>query len=281
MGRTLDIIVMVGQLILALSILVGVHEAGHLLAAKFFGMKVEQFSIGFPPKVFGFKYGETVYSIGAIPLGGYVKISGMIDESLDTKTMKEEPKPWEFRSKPAWQRLIVMLGGIIVNVITGIIIFIFLTYHIGENYYSTEEVNKYGIVPGTLGEELGFELGDKIIAINGESFEKFSDIRDPNLLLESNAYYTVLRGDQKTDIPIPSNFIENFSRHESENVFVTPIKKFMVGQLNKGKGAEKAGLKPGDQIKQMGVWRQNFIMSSKMSLLNMQVNLSGWILTGH
>ncbi|MCK5102862.1 MAG: site-2 protease family protein, partial [Cyclobacteriaceae bacterium] len=120
MGSTLDIIVMVGQLILALSILVGVHEGGHMLAAKLFGMRVEQFSIGFPPKIFGFKYGETVYSIGAIPLGGFVKISGMIDESLDTKTMEEEPKSWEFRSKPAWQRLIVMLGGIIVNVITGI-----------------------------------------------------------------------------------------------------------------------------------------------------------------
>jgi len=248
MSSTLDILVMVGQLILALSILVGVHEAGHLLAAKLFGMRVEQFSIGFPPKIFGFKYGETVYSIGAIPLGGFVKISGMIDESLDTKTMQEEPKPWEFRSKPAWQRLIVMLGGIIVNVITGIIIFIFLTYNLGESYYSTEEVNKHGIVPGPIGKDLGFELGDKIIAINGQSFERFSDIRDPNLLLESNSYYTVLRGDKRIDIPIPSNFIEKFSRQDSDDKFVQPMFKFMVGPLSKGKGAEKAGLEPGDRI---------------------------------
>ena len=248
MGNTLDIIVMVGQLILALSILVGVHEAGHLVAAKLFGMRVEQFSIGFPPKIFGFKYKDTIYSIGAIPLGGFVKISGMIDESLDTKTMEEEPKPWEFRSKPAWQRLVVMLGGIIVNVITGIVIFIFLTYSLGESYYSIEEVNKKGIVPGPLGKELGFELGDKVVAINGQSFEKFSDVRDPNRLLESSAYYTVLRGDEKIDIPIPSNFIENFSRQESDGIFIEPIMKFMVGPLSKGKGAEKAGMKPGDKI---------------------------------
>jgi len=248
MEGTLDILVMVGQLILALSILVGVHEGGHLLAAKLFGMRVEQFSIGFPPKIFGFKYGETIYSIGAIPLGGFVKISGMIDESLDTKTMEEEPQPWEFRSKPAWQRLIVMLGGIIVNVITGIIIFIFLTYSLGESYYSIAEVNKLGVVPGKIGTDLGFMKGDKIIAINGESFEKFNDIKDPNRLLESNSYYTVLRGEEKIDLPIPSNFIEMFSSKDADDLFVEKIYPFMVGPLTKGKGAEKAGLKPMDRI---------------------------------
>ena len=248
MGSTLDIMVMVGQLILALSILVGVHEGGHMVAAKLFGMRVEQFSIGFPPKIFGFKYGETVYSIGSIPLGGFVKISGMIDESLDTKNLNEEPQPWEFRSKPAWQRLIVMLGGIIVNVVTGIVIFIFLTYSMGESYYSTQEVNKLGIIPGPIGKDLGFETGDKIIAINGKPFEKFSDIKDPNRLLEDNSYYTVLRGDQKIKIAIPSNFIENFSNPENDYLFVEPIHRFMIGDLTKGRGAEKAGMKPGDQI---------------------------------
>ncbi len=251
MGSTLDIIVMVGQLILALSILVGVHEGGHMLAAKLFGMRVEQFSIGFPPKIFGFKYGETVYSIGAIPLGGFVKISGMIDESLDTKTMEEEPKSWEFRSKPAWQRLIVMLGGIIVNVITGIIIFIFLTYSLGETYYSMSEVNKLGVVPGPIGIELGFKTGDKIIAINGEVFESFYDVRDPNRLLESNSYYTVIRDGEKIEIPIPANFIENFSRQESDDLFVEEIFEFMVGNISKNSGAKKAGLKEGDRIEKI------------------------------
>lgn len=120
---------MTAQILLSLSFLVAVHEMGHLLAAKYFGMRVEQFSIGFPPKIWSFKKGETEYAISAIPLGGFVKISGMIDESLDTETMKQEPQPWEFRSKPAWQRMIVMLGGIIVNVVVGIAIFCFAHVH--------------------------------------------------------------------------------------------------------------------------------------------------------
>jgi regulator of sigma E protease len=248
MGNTLDIMVMVGQLILALSILVGVHEAGHLLAAKLFGMRVEQFSIGFPPKIFGFKYGETIYSIGAIPLGGFVKISGMIDESLDLKTMQEEPKPYEFRAKPAWQRLIVMLGGIIVNVITGILIFIALTFYLGESYISISEVNKYGVVPGELGKEIGFEEGDKIIGINGEVVERFKDLTDPDHLLESNSYYTVMRDGKKIELAIPSNFIENFSRESSEDEFIMPIYHFSIGEVTKGKGAAKAGIKPEDKI---------------------------------
>src|SRR6185437_13741181 len=134
-----QILIMVGQLLLALSILVGVHELGHMLTAKYFGMRVEKYSIGFPPKVFGFTKGETEYSLGAIPLGGFVKISGMIDESLDTESLSRPPEPWEFRAKPAWQRLIVMIGGITVNLIVGVVIFICLTYHYGEEYVTADE----------------------------------------------------------------------------------------------------------------------------------------------
>ncbi len=248
MAGTLDILVMVGQLILALSILVGLHEFGHLLAAKFFGMRVEQFSIGFPPKIFGFKYGDTVYSIGAIPLGGFVKIAGMVDESLDVEKLKEEPKPWEFRAKPAWQRLIVMLGGIIINVLTGIVIFIALTYKYGETYISKDEVNKYGIVAYDLGKKIGFETGDKIMKINGHDFKKFSDVRSPDLLLEDNSYYTVERNGKLINLPVPSNFIEYFSDRKANYRFIEPIAPFEVGKLVKGSGAEKGGLKPGDRI---------------------------------
>ena len=215
---------------------------------RFFGMRVEQFSIGFPPKIFGFKFKDTIYSIGAIPLGGFVKISGMIDESLDLKTMKEEPKPWEFRAKPAWQRLIVMLGGIIVNVITGIVIFIGLTYYLGETDYSISEINRYGVVPGELGKEIGFELGDKVIAINGVAIEKYKDITKPTHLLESNSYYTVIRNGESIDLPIPANFIEYFSREKGDEDFIMPIYPFLVGDITKNKGAEKAGLKPRDKI---------------------------------
>jgi regulator of sigma E protease len=178
----MEALVMTAQLILGLSILVGLHELGHLLAAKAFGMKVEQFSIGFPPKLFGVKYGETEYSVGAIPLGGFVKITGMVDESLDTAHLNEEPQPYEFRAKPAWQRLIVMIGGILVNVILGIIIFIGLKYSYGETYIPKEEVNKYGIVAQDLGQEIGLKTGDRILKVNGKDYERFSDIVGANVL---------------------------------------------------------------------------------------------------
>ena len=159
-------LIMTGQLLLGLSILVGLHELGHLIAAKVFGMRVEKYSIGFPPKIWGIKYGETEYSIGAIPLGGFVKIAGMVDESLDTDKMESQPEPWEFRSKPAWQRLIVMLGGIIVNVITGVVIFAMLKFSYGETFISKDEVNKHGIYAHALAEEIGLKTGGKIVKIH-------------------------------------------------------------------------------------------------------------------
>lgn len=239
---------MAGQLILGLSILVGLHEAGHLLAAKAFGMKVEKFSIGFPPKIWGFNYGETEYSIGAVPLGGFVKISGMIDESLDTKSLSAEPQPWEFRSKPAWQRLIVMMGGIIVNIITGIVIFVALVYSNGESYISKDEVNKYGIVAYELGQELGFQTGDKIIKINGQDFHKFNDVRSPNVLLSDNGYYTVLRNGQEIDIKIPSNFLDRFSDKNAASQFIDIRFPFTIGSIASGSNAELGGLLVGDKF---------------------------------
>lgn len=248
----MDILIMAGQLILGLSILVGLHELGHLLTAKFFGMRVEQYSIGFPPKIWGKKFGETEYSIGAIPLGGFVKISGMIDESLDTEAMKQPPKPWEFRAKPAWQRLIVMLGGIIVNIITGVLIFIAITYHDGGSYLSTTEVNKYGIVAGDLGKEIGLQTGDKIIRVNGQSFEDFSDVRSSDVLLGSNSSYTVQRGDQTVEILIPNDFVEKLSDKQNVERFIEPAIPFKVGEVTPGQPAEKAGLKTGDRIVSVG-----------------------------
>src|SRR5688500_19893258 len=139
-------------------------------------MRVEQFSIGFPPKIWSFKKGETEYAISAVPLGGYVKISGMIDESLDMDAMKQPPQPWEFRSKPAWQRLIVMLGGIVVNVIVGILIFIGITYVYGDSYILKDAVNESGgYHVGPVGETLGLKTGDKMIKIKGTVFEKFEE----------------------------------------------------------------------------------------------------------
>jgi len=239
---------MVGQLLLGLSILVGVHEWGHLITAKTFGMRVEKYSIGFPPKIWGKKFGETEYSIGAIPLGGFVKISGMIDESLDTKSLNAEPEPWEFRAKPAWQRLIVMMGGIIVNVVTGIIIFIALALVNGEIYIPKEELNKNGIVAYDLGEQLGFQTGDRVVSINGRDYERFSDIVSPDLLLGSDNYYIVERNGQEVRIDMPNDFIDKVADKKNRADIIGPIDIVSVEELQEGSNAELGGLLVGDKF---------------------------------
>ncbi len=237
---------MAGQLILGLTILVGVHEMGHMLAAKWFGMRVEKFSIGFPPKIFGKKIGETEYMLGAVPLGGFVKITGMVDESLDTESLKQEPQPYEFRAKPAWQRLIVMLGGIIVNVVTGILIFSLLTYIYGESYLPASEA-RFGVVPNELGKEIGFQTGDKIVKINGRPFTEFNDVYGPDVVLGSGSYYTVERKGQLVDISVPQNFMDRLA-DQDQSLFVVPLDPFVVGEVVPGQPASKAGLLAGDRI---------------------------------
>ena len=239
---------MAGQLILGLSILVGLHEWGHMFAAKTFGMRVEKYFIGFPPKIWSIQKGETEYGIGAIPLGGFVKISGMIDESMDTEAMNKEPQPWEFRSKPAWQRLIVMLGGIIVNVIVGVFIFIVIAYKDGEKILSNAEVNKYGIIAGDLAQQIGLKTGDKIVKVNGKPFTDFNDVVSSEVFLGSNSSYTVNRNGQEVDIDIPNNFIEKLSDPEEKGNFIRPAMPFKIAELVPGMPADKAGIKAGDKI---------------------------------
>ncbi len=245
-------LIMAAQIILSLSILVGVHEAGHMFAAKFFGMRVEQFSIGFPPKIFGVKYGETEYTFGAIPLGGFVKISGMIDESMDMEAMAEEPKEYEFRSKPAWQRLIVMLGGIIVNVVVGVLIFIGLALAFGEQYLPKEELNKHGILAFEIAQDIGLKTGDIITKVNGKDYERFMDLRGSDALLSDNAYYTVQRAGSEIRVDIPSNLIEELSDINNPKKFIEPLLPFELGMISPSSEADKVGLKTGDKIVGVG-----------------------------
>jgi regulator of sigma E protease len=219
-----------------------------MIAAKYFGMRVEKYSIGFPPKVFGFKYGETEYSLGAVPLGGYVKISGMIDESMDKEAMKLPPKDYEFRSKPAWQRLIVMMGGIIVNVITGIIIFVAIVYAYGESFYTMEEVNKYGIVAHEIGQEIGLETGDKIVGVNDKPVARFRDLTGASTLLGTDIYFNVDRGGESLKVDIPEDLIEKLSDKNNIGLFIEPRMPFNVGQVSNGSEAERMGLQEGDKI---------------------------------
>ena len=245
----MEIFIMVGQLTLGLSILIGMHELGHLLAAKAFGMRVEQFSIGFPPKIWGKKYGNTEYSFGMIPLGGFVKISGMIDESLDVKSMQAIPQPYEFRSKPAWQRLIVMMGGIIVNVLLGIFIFIGFKYTQGDTYLSKQELNKYGIVAYELGESIGLKTGDRILKINGKDYKSFRDLFSPAVLLSSDGYFTVDRNGEIITLNIPNDFVDKFADENNAQRFISFRLIFDVGAVIEGSPADLGGLQVGDKIR--------------------------------
>ncbi|NGM61380.1 RIP metalloprotease RseP [Sphingobacterium sp. SGG-5] len=242
-------LVMIGQVILALSILIILHELGHFIAARMFGIKVEKFYLFFDAwgaKLFKFNYKGCEYGIGWLPLGGYVKIAGMVDESMDMEQLKEEPKPWEFRSKPAWQRLIVMLGGIIVNVIVGIFVYWMLTFAYGEqDIDNTKLVN--GIVPGIIGKEIGLQAGDKILAINGREVVNYKELFSAEVLM-GDAVLQIERAGQTEEVTVPSDILNQVADHK-KNEFVEPRLKMMgVDFIQDGSEAEKMGLKQGDSI---------------------------------
>ena len=236
------------QMILALSIIVAIHEFGHLITAKIFGMRVEKYFIGFPPKIFSFRYKGTEYGLGSVPLGGFVKISGIIDESFDTKHVNKKPEPWEFRAKPAWQRLIVMLGGIVLNVITGIIIFVSLTYKNGDQFISKDEINKHGIIALELGKEIGLETGDKIININGEDWIKDTDLFNPNVFFEEESFYTIERNGNIIKVTFPDDFLNKFSSEKEINSFIKIRSPFTINEVVEGSEAYNSGIKKGDKI---------------------------------
>jgi regulator of sigma E protease len=239
---------MAGQLILGLSILVILHEFGHFLAARAFGIKVEKFYLFFDAwnfSLFKFNYKGVEYGIGWLPLGGYVKIAGMIDESMDTDQLAGPPQPWEFRAKPAWQRLIVMLGGIIVNIIVGIFIFWVLTIRYGESFTPNTNV-KYGIVPGKIGTKMGLKAGDKINSVNGKPIVRFEDLISSKVLLDKTVL-NVQRGNQSFDIKVPSTILNDLSDFGIEE-FITPRVKFAIDTVALKSGAKSAGLKKGDSI---------------------------------
>lgn len=243
----MDILIMIGQLILSLSILIGLHEAGHMITAKWFGMRVSKFFIGFPPTLFSRQIGDTEYGIGSVPLGGFVKIEGMVDESLDTQNLSTTPEPWEFRAKPAWQRMVVMLGGIIVNFLLGIFIFICLTWINGEYFLPNAEL-KQGIYANKLGEEIGFRTGDKIVLVNGKPIRKFSQALDPEVIFNPESYYVVNRGGQEVRINLPKDLITKLSKDEGKSAFISAAQPFEVALVSDGLGAKAGGILPGDKI---------------------------------
>jgi regulator of sigma E protease len=243
-------LIMAAQLIMGLSILVTLHELGHFLAARAFGIKVEKFYLFFDAwgvKLFSFKRGETEYGIGWLPLGGYVKIAGMIDESLDTSQLASEPQPWEFRAKPAWQRLIVMVAGVTMNVILGVAIYSATLLSYKKEYLPNDEVNRgKGIYAYKLGRDLGLQDGDKIIAINGKHFERFDDVTSTRVLF--GAELTVERNGQTLEVTVPDNFYRTVTAAGITNFIGAGNLNYEVNMVSPGEPAEKAGFKTGDKI---------------------------------
>ena len=240
------------QLLLSLSILVVLHEFGHYITAKIFGCRVEKFYLFMDWKfsLFKKKIGETEFGIGWLPLGGYVKISGFIDESMDTDGVESPPENWKLRAKPAWQRLIVMLGGIVVNLILAWFIYSMILIAWGEKYVSNENLVD-GISFSAAAESLGFVDGDKLISIDDESIVEYDDLMIiSSILFNGGERVLVERGGREVVVKINSEDINRIIKNlsASDGAFVTPNYKWIVGSFIEGSVAEKHGIRKGDRI---------------------------------
>ena len=242
----LDILSTIGIFIGALMILVFIHELGHFLAAKAFGMRVERFSVGFPPRIWGFQYKETDYCIGATPLGGYVKISGMVDESMDTEFLNKDPEPWEYRSKPVWQRMIVITAGVIFNMILAFIIFTGMTMSSGKLTLPLDSVQGMYIPESSMMYEIGFRTDDRIVGVNGESVATFEDLVSPSVITSANLTYQVMRNGQEIDIRVTPNYLDSLqTRDFISTILIYPSTTSTVAL---GAPAYEAGIEPGDSF---------------------------------
>jgi regulator of sigma E protease len=243
----MEIAIKIIQFILSLSILIVIHELGHFLTARYFKTRVEKFYLFFNPwfSIFKKKIGETEYGIGWLPLGGYVKISGMIDESMDKEQLKQEPQPHEFRSKPAWQRLIIMLGGVTFNLIFAILIYIFMLSIVGEQYLPAQNV-KYGIVADTLAKDIGMKTGDKILYINNQKVDDFMEIPREFVMGEVKTY-TVERNGELIELSVPDDFFAKIISNRGAN-FMSIRFPFIAAGFLEESVAEEAGVKEGDHI---------------------------------
>lgn len=245
----MEILIKALQLLMSLSILVVLHELGHFIPAKLFKTKVEKFYLFFDPwfSIVKKKIGDTEYGIGWLPLGGYVKISGMIDESMDKEQMEKPAEPWEFRSKPAWQRLIIMLGGVTVNLLLGIFIYSMTLYVYGDKYLPNENLNDGVWCVSEMAKDLGFKNGDKFLLADGETIGRFSEVLEKIIL---SKVITVEREGLSVDIEMPVDVIDQFLKNKNQLLFYPRIPT-MVSAVEKNSNAEKAGLMKKDLLKEI------------------------------
>lgn len=248
---------MTGQLLLGLSLLVGLHEFGHFAFAKLFGIRVDKFYIFFDflfpvsrtrrLALYKRKIGQTEYGIGWLPLGGYVSIHGMVNENQGVYGPVLPVQPDEFRAKPAWQRLLVMLGGVGMNVLTGIVIFALLAYGYGVSYLPAQALSG-GVITSQLGRSVGLRNGDRLVGLNGRPLVEFNQVYDPVTLAQPDTYFTVIRAGQRLDLPaLPTTFFGALAG-DQDSAYVAPRMPFVISQVNAGDSAARAGLQRGDHL---------------------------------
>lgn len=238
-------IIQIAQVMLSLMLLVMLHEYGHYIAARIFGVRVERFFVFFDVKfaIWKKKIGDTLYGIGWLPLGGYVKLAGMIDESMDTEQMKQEPQPWEFRTKPAWQRLIIMLGGIIVNILLAILIFWVMLMKNGETYVDVHKM-QYGLTADSTQVKLGLKTGDIPIGVDHVKYNSLQEIAKESML--GGKTLEVLRNGEEVSLPITKDFSKKIL--EYKGTFYSPDFPFIIDSVVANSNAENAGIIKGDRI---------------------------------
>jgi regulator of sigma E protease len=242
----MEFVIKISQFLLSLSLLIVLHELGHFIPAKAFKTRVEKFYLFFDVKfsLFKKKIGDTVYGIGWLPLGGYVKISGMIDESMDTEQMAQEPQPWEFRSKPAWQRLIIMLGGVTVNFLLAILIYIGMSYFYGDKFLPVENIKDGLLVESTVANKAGLLTGDNVIAVDGDKIKNFSEISEKVLFGKE---ITIERDGVQSKISFPEDFLSQLI-DSKEKRFINLRMPFAVVKVPDSSHNKNSGIKKGDIV---------------------------------
>lgn len=244
----MDVLIKVIQFFMSLSLLIAIHEFGHFIVARMFKIRVEKFYIFFDPwfSLFKWKRGDTEYGVGWVPLGGYVKIAGMIDESMDLEQMKAPVQPWEFRAKPAWQRFCVMVAGVVMNILLAMFIYSGLRYVYGESYMANEDV-KWGYEFNAAAERMGFRDGDKFVSVDGETLDDVNDMRSRLLLTESDRHIVVERDGEQVAFTIPfEQLLEMRRNREYEDLYMIRM-PFIIDEVASDSAAA-AGLQSGDEI---------------------------------
>ena len=245
----MDIVIQITQFIMSLSLLIILHELGHFIPAKIFKTKVEKFYLFFdwPFSLIKKKFGETEYGIGLLPLGGYVKIAGMIDESMDKEQLKKEPEDWEFRSKPTWQRLIIMIGGVTVNLFLGFLIYIMILFVWGSGYISNDKIEYGAHLSSPIYESFGFQEGDLIIQVGDDKIIEFGEA-EKRILIDGERELKVKRDNQIVTINLSDNIIEELLKNKGKGIFSEMRTYNTIDSVITGSNAEKAGFLKGDSI---------------------------------